>query len=586
MGRRADAVPPAEEAVTRYRKLAADNPGFWPDLAHALNNLGIRYSGVGRPADAVPPAEEAISICRELAADNPAFWPDLAGALNNLGTCYKDVGRPADAVPPTEEAVTRYRQLAADNPAFWPDLAMALGNLGICYSGVGRRADAVPPAEEAVTRYRELAADNPAFLPDLAGALNNLGIRYGAVGRHADAVPPTEEAVSRYRELAADNPAFLPDLAMALDNVGNQRPDAGLSWNADAAWSSALDVMPTVDLRIGLLLEKAWRATPRQAISDVLAAVAVTPLPSASTLSNLHSMCRELRSRDQELFDQKWQEKVGSQQPPWLLLNDVMLTTITEWLDTPTPTQARDYHRDHAEILTRPETRAALDELALAGFDPNVISQYRQLLDAASEQGIPQVHRRFVLAESLSTWLNADIPEKQLLLRENREMLLSDQAAQLLAQLSEEDPDNTMIRFSVALLSLAQEGLDSTVLAALEDPGQLNALLTDLLASDKPRQLQATTELLLCLDLDKPTLADAQFYLAIALAMAGHAKDAPERARAAARLDPDSVNRWINVLAGLVAPHPELATLIQALVSSRLDQPDGTSSSRQASPGP
>ena len=46
------------------------------------------------------------------------------------------------------------------------------------------------------------------------------------------------------------------------------------------------------------------------------------------------------------------------------------------------------------------------------------------------------------MAEPLSTWLNTDIPEKQRqLLREDRDMLLSNDAAELLGQWSTEDPD-------------------------------------------------------------------------------------------------------------------------------------------------
>ena len=78
MGRRQDALAPTEEAVQLYRELAAANPAFLPDLASALNNLGIRYSEVGRRQDALPPTEEAVQLYRELAAANPAFLPDLA----------------------------------------------------------------------------------------------------------------------------------------------------------------------------------------------------------------------------------------------------------------------------------------------------------------------------------------------------------------------------------------------------------------------------------------------------------------------------------------------------------------------------
>jgi 1-deoxy-D-xylulose-5-phosphate synthase len=64
----------------------------------ALNNLGTHYSGVGRLLEAVAPAEDAVTIYRALAADNPAYRPDLAMALNNLGNSYSGVGRDAEAV--------------------------------------------------------------------------------------------------------------------------------------------------------------------------------------------------------------------------------------------------------------------------------------------------------------------------------------------------------------------------------------------------------------------------------------------------------------------------------------------------------
>lgn len=294
----------------------------------------------------------------------------------------------------------------------------------------------------------------------------------------------------------------------------------------------------------------------------------------------MHSACRELRSRDHVPFDRLWQERLKTGQPPWLLLDEVLLITTDEWLRTPTYKQARDYHRDHAEILARPETRTAMDELALAGFGPDLISQYRRLLDAAADQGVDQAYQPIVVAESLSGWLNADIPRKLQLLQENREMLVSDHAAELLGQWSAASPDDAMIAFSVALLSLARKGLDDRVIAALGDQGRLDIVLTDLLASGQPHQLRAVTQFLLYLDLDKPILANARFYLAIALTLMGHAEDASGWASAAASLDPSSVNRWINVLAGRVASYPELAPLIQVLTSSRQGEPIEASSNQ------
>jgi hypothetical protein len=270
---------------------------------------------------------------------------------------------------------------------------------------------------------------------------------------------------------------------------------------------------------------------------------------------------------------------------PWLVLDDDTLTTTAEWLDTPTHTQARDYHRDHAGILARPEARTALEELALTGIDPDLIGQYRQLLATPADQGIQQAYQPLVAAESLSAWLDADIPGKQQLLREDRETLLSGQAMELLSQWSAGDPDDTVLTFGTALLSLARDGLESEVFAALDDPGQLNLLLSDLLAASKPQQLLAAAELVLCLDLDDQALAHARLHLAVALAMTRRVGDAPQHAHAAARLDPASVNSWIGLLAPLVPAHPELAALIQALVTTPADQPDGTTSrDRHADP--
>ncbi|MGN6870834.1 MAG: tetratricopeptide repeat protein, partial [Solirubrobacteraceae bacterium] len=180
--------------------LAPENPAFLNDLAGSLNNLGNRYSDVGRRADAVAPAERAVEICEELAAENPAFLNNLAGSLNNLGISYGEVGRRADSVAPTERAVGIYEELAAENPAFIPSLASSLGNLGNRYSDVGRRADAVAPTERAVGIYEGLAAENPVFLPDLARSLNNLATGYSETGDRMRGARRWDAVIERFHD--------------------------------------------------------------------------------------------------------------------------------------------------------------------------------------------------------------------------------------------------------------------------------------------------------------------------------------------------------------------------------------------------
>jgi tetratricopeptide (TPR) repeat protein len=220
LGRHNDALPATEEALQLYRGLVIDNPGYLPEAAAALNNLGVALAELGRRSDALTPTEEAVQLRRDLAAENPGYLPDLASALNNLGNRLADLGRHSEALPPAEEAVQLYRGLAAENPGYLPDLASALSNLGNRLTVLGRHSDALAPAEEAVQLRRDLAADNPGYLPNLATALNNLGIGLTGLSRHSDALAPTEEAMQLFRDLAADNPGYLPNLAGALTNLG------------------------------------------------------------------------------------------------------------------------------------------------------------------------------------------------------------------------------------------------------------------------------------------------------------------------------------------------------------------------------
>ena len=68
-----------QEAVDIRRKLAQDRPkAFLPDLAAALNNLGIRHSALGQREAAMKATQEATGIYRKLAAQYPdVFAKDL-----------------------------------------------------------------------------------------------------------------------------------------------------------------------------------------------------------------------------------------------------------------------------------------------------------------------------------------------------------------------------------------------------------------------------------------------------------------------------------------------------------------------------
>jgi tetratricopeptide (TPR) repeat protein len=54
-------------ALQRYRELAAGDPGYRPDLARTLSNLGGLYSDTGRQDEAEKAFDEALTILRSLA---------------------------------------------------------------------------------------------------------------------------------------------------------------------------------------------------------------------------------------------------------------------------------------------------------------------------------------------------------------------------------------------------------------------------------------------------------------------------------------------------------------------------------------
>lgn len=245
VGRRAEALSAANEAVELRRELAAQNrDAFLPDLAMSISNLAGRLSDVGRWGEALSAGEEAVKLYRELVARNrEAFLPSLAMSVNNLANRLSDVGKRAEALAASEVAVSLYRELVALNrDGFLPALATSLNNLASLLNKVGRRGEALTAGEESVTLRRELAALNrDAFLPALAMSMNNLSGLLGDVGRLAEALEAVEEAVALRRELVTLNrDAFLPNLATAVNNLANRLSDVGRRAEALAAGEEAV----------------------------------------------------------------------------------------------------------------------------------------------------------------------------------------------------------------------------------------------------------------------------------------------------------------------------------------------------------
>jgi tetratricopeptide (TPR) repeat protein len=95
-----------------------------------LNNLSVSLWGLGRHADVLDAAQEAVAIYRQLVPANPGRRSGLAQSLGNLGKGLSELGCLTEALPITEQAVAMFRELAdADPDRYRPDLAQSLDNL-------------------------------------------------------------------------------------------------------------------------------------------------------------------------------------------------------------------------------------------------------------------------------------------------------------------------------------------------------------------------------------------------------------------------------------------------------------------------
>jgi tetratricopeptide (TPR) repeat protein len=142
-----------------------------------------------------------VRIRRELSQSNPAFLPNLAAALNNLGIRYSELGRREEALQPTEEAVRIRRELSQSNPAFLPDLATSLGAYGLVQRQAGELQAARESFQEGLAVLLPvLQVYRDAFLPLAQGLAGDYFETLRQLG-----VEPDPELMAAYAAVFADD---------------------------------------------------------------------------------------------------------------------------------------------------------------------------------------------------------------------------------------------------------------------------------------------------------------------------------------------------------------------------------------------
>ncbi|WP_394316498.1 hypothetical protein [Streptomyces noboritoensis] len=216
VGRWDEAVAVGEEAVSLYRKLAAENPND-DELAYRVSWASIEVAGKwwGKPelqAKATDLAVKGTDNLRALATRTPSYRRDLAQWETSPTTAFlAAVGRWDEAVAVGEESVSLYRKLAAENPND-DDLAYRVSWASVEVAGKwwGKpelQVKAADLAAKGMDTLRALAARNPSYRRQLAHwTAAPTATLLAMVGRWDEAVAMGDESVDLYRKLVKEAP--------------------------------------------------------------------------------------------------------------------------------------------------------------------------------------------------------------------------------------------------------------------------------------------------------------------------------------------------------------------------------------------
>ncbi|MEM6795734.1 MAG: tetratricopeptide repeat protein [Acidobacteriota bacterium] len=258
-----------EGAEDHYRsaiaalELAGQDPG--PELAGALNSLGIVLSRQGRFEEASTALERSLAISEGGLGDLAAEPLGIAAAQANLAILYHRLGKFEASLETQTRALALFEQHL---PAGHPNLAVLQANLALTARSLGRLGVARERALSALEIDRRVL---PASHPGLAADLHGLGAVERRLGRleaarsaFAEGLAILEEA---HGEAHFSSTAHRNDLALVALDAGQVREalrvleplaeelEASGDARAPGRLVAALRLLALAQLRLGLVAE-------------------------------------------------------------------------------------------------------------------------------------------------------------------------------------------------------------------------------------------------------------------------------------------------------------------------------------------
>ena len=230
-GRYEEALKAQLNSVEIHRKLVAEDPGQHNKLAASLHNLGVVLIRLGRKTEAIPPTEEALSLYRSVAQSLGAeASQSLERPLRNLVLLYFEANRPQDAMPLADDLVRLHQSRSLEDPMAKAAQVDVLNLRASVLVALNRTQEARRDLEGAVGLARSLARSAPQNLGlqyGLAGSLVNLSQVSDALGAFDQALSPAQEAEALLRQVARAQPQLIGDWAKSLSRLGQAYAQMG-----------------------------------------------------------------------------------------------------------------------------------------------------------------------------------------------------------------------------------------------------------------------------------------------------------------------------------------------------------------------
>ena len=225
-GDRHAALPLMQSAVAMQRQLRGNEPH--PDLAEAINDLGLLHEGLGNYDESDKLFRESMDMKRRLYGDR---HPEIANALENLALARADKGDMAGAEQLYRQALDMWRSLMGDTHY---EVALALNNLATVQYDRGAMREAIATEREALAVARKAY---PHGHPLIASALNMLGLWLTVAGDYAEANRDIGEGLPMMRKLAGDqHPDFAwSELCLATLQIAQHDYPQALATAREAA---------------------------------------------------------------------------------------------------------------------------------------------------------------------------------------------------------------------------------------------------------------------------------------------------------------------------------------------------------------